>query len=231
LPFLKRKKSNPRFWPRKTKHLEKEEKERLKEEKDRLDREEKERQEKKRKRAKEEKERRKHEEKEMERQAKLKKKEMENARKENIVGGKKRRLREHIRLRTGGAATKGILGGAAPMAGSGGRSSNASSRAKMTKSHSGTLDGLLLVPTVSPSPTGPPTTRSTEEPVPYSALGYQKTTTFPQQPQHLILTKMAPLPQSQLDARWERGMTGSMLHRFRNTSHEHASETQILAIE
>jgi len=100
-----------------------------------------------------------------------------------IIGGKKRRLREHIRIAgTGGAATKGILGGGRAHGWIRGRSSNASSRAEDDESHSGTTGRVVTGTTVSPSPTGLPQPRSTGGTSPLFGLGLSEDHNFPQAP-------------------------------------------------
>ncbi|QDS73003.1 hypothetical protein FKW77_009017 [Venturia effusa] len=129
MPFLKRKKSKSEALAKKDlKHDEKGEKHRLKEEKERLEREEKERHRESKERAKQEKELRKLEEKENERLAKQKRKEMEQARKENYRRQEEELARAYKTAGAREAGTKSILSGAVPPAGTGGGSSNASSR-------------------------------------------------------------------------------------------------------
>lgn len=129
LPFLKRKKSKSEGLAKKDlKHDGKEEKHRLKEEKERLEREEKERHKEGKERAKHEKEQRKLEEKENERLAKLKKKEMEQARKENYKRKQEEVARAYESAGGRDVGTKPISGVAVPPAGTGGGSSNSSSR-------------------------------------------------------------------------------------------------------
>jgi ubiquitin C-terminal hydrolase len=211
LPFLKRRKSKSELLAKKdAKHHEKEEKERLKEEKERL-REVKER-------AKEEKERRKQEEKENERLAKLKKKEMEHAKKDHHKRQEEEVVKAYKIVGSLDVGAKGILSGAVPIAGTGGSSSNASSRAG--DDEYGTPGPAVTASAPTPVSVAPPMTAINRGPSPAFGLGLSEDYSLPPAPtSHPHQNGATTTPSTNnLTPAGSSGLSGAMLHRFRNTS-------------